>query len=40
MNSEPHNVLIDWTANGGQRHIHSSAAGSPLSSNHRQRYAS
>jgi hypothetical protein len=33
------NKLIDWTANGGQRFCHSSAAVTPLSSNHHQRYA-
>ncbi|WP_395668772.1 hypothetical protein [Rhodoferax sp.] len=34
------NLLIDWIANGGQRHSHSSAVSALVSSNHRQRWAS
>lgn len=32
-----HNLLIDWTTNGGPCHRHSLDTSAPLSSNHRQR---
>lgn len=36
----PSNLLIEWTANGMQRHRHSSDRCTPLASTHRQRSAS
>ena len=33
------NMLIEWTANGGQRSRYSSDLSTPLVSTHRRRYA-